>query len=266
MIHLTNEQLIKLREIQVEMLLEVKRICEKYGIKYCMIGGTMLGAIRHKGYIPWDDDADIAMLRDDYEKFRVICENELDIDRYYFQDDRNTEGYRWGYGKLRRKNTLFMRENQRHLDFGQEIFIDIFPLDYTPDHMPGRIIHMIHCYCVRKLLWSPVGMVVNRSKIKRVIYTITNRIPKEVIYSHYYKYINSRKKSNSVRLNLFPTRKPYGFPVHFFQELMEFEFEGQMLMGTKHYDEYLTMKFDDYMKLPPKEQQKIHPVEEIRFE
>lgn len=105
MVELTDKQLKELQQIQLQMLLEVKRICGKYNIRYSLIGGTLLGAIRHKGYIPWDDDADIGMLREDYEKFRRVCKKELDKDKYYFQDDRNTKGYRWGYGKLRRKNT-----------------------------------------------------------------------------------------------------------------------------------------------------------------
>ena len=92
MIQLTNEQLKKLQGIQLDMLVEIKRICEKHDIKYSLIGGTLLGAIRHKGYIPWDDDADVGMLREDYERFRKIAEEELDSEKYYFQDDRNTEG------------------------------------------------------------------------------------------------------------------------------------------------------------------------------
>lgn len=265
MIELTQEQLKKLREIQMDMLLEVKRICQKHDIKYSIIGGTLLGAVRHKGYIPWDDDADVGMLRADYERFRKVCEFELDAEKYYFQDDRNTKGYRWGYGKIRRKNTLFLRENQRHLDFGQEIFIDIFPLDYTPDNMFLRRVHMLHCFCIRKMLWSPVGMKVEKSFLKRMIYNMCSKAPKEKIYAHYYKYIQRQKKSNTVRLNLFPTKKPYGFPICYFEELMEFEFEGNKFPGSKYYDEYLKIKYDDYMKIPPKEVQKIHPVEEISF-
>lgn len=265
MIHLTEDQLRRLRTIQVDMLLEVKRICNKHGIKYSLIGGSLLGAIRHKGYIPWDDDADIAMLRKDYEKFRVICEKELDQDKYYFQDDRNTEGYRWGYGKLRRKDTLFLRENQKHLNFGQEIFIDIFPLDYAPDSMFFRRIHAIYCFCVRKLLWAPVGMMAEKNSIKRKIYKCLNHISKSSIYKHYYKYINHMKKSNTVRLNLFPTRKPYGFPIVFFERLIDVEFEGEKFSGSKYYDWYLKLKYGDYTKLPPKKERKIHPVTEIKL-
>lgn len=265
MIQLTKQQLTRLRKIQVEMLLEVKRICCKYNIMYSLIGGTLLGAVRHKGYIPWDDDADVGMLRKDYERFRKACAKELDRERYYFQDDRNTKGYRWGYGKLRRKNTLFLRENQGHLDFGQEIFIDIFPLDYAPDQMALRYVHMFHCFCIRKCLWAPVGEVAETNEIKRFVYRGLSRIPKDVIYRHYYRYLRTRKKSHTVRLNLFPTPSPYGFPIKYFEQLKCFEFEGEIFPGTKYYDEYLRIKYGDYMKLPPKEKQKIHPVSAIKF-
>ena len=105
--------------IQLEMLAEVDRICRKCNIHYNIIAGTLLGAVRHGGYIPWDDDADVAFLRPEYEKFRIACETELDGERFYFQDHRNTKGYRWGYGKLRRKGTLFVREHQEHMPYEQ---------------------------------------------------------------------------------------------------------------------------------------------------
>lgn len=265
MIQLTGEQLKQLQAIQLDMLKEVKRVCEKHNIQYSLIGGTLLGAIRHKGYIPWDDDADIGMLRADYEKFRVVCGKELDSEKYYFQDDRNTEGYRWGYGKIRRKNTIFLRENQRHLKFGQEVFIDIFPLDFAPDNMLSRRIHMFHCFCIRKALWSPVGMITEKNDLKRWIYKILSRVPKEKIYKHYYKYMNSRGITNTVRLNLFPTRRPYGFPISFFTELIEVEFEGEHFPGSAYFDEYLRIKYDDYMQLPQVEERKVHPVVEIKL-
>lgn len=265
MIQLTDEQLTQLREIQLDMLLEVKRICEKYHIQYSLIGGTLLGAVRHHGYIPWDDDADIGMLRKDYEKFRKVCKKELNPEKYYFQDDRNTEAYRWGYGKLRRKNTVFLRENQEHLKFGQEVFIDIFPLDYAPDGMIWRKIHMFHCFCIRKCLWAPVGAESEKSIIKRLVYKGLRKIPKEVIYKHYYRYIRTGKKSHTVRLNLFPTRKPYGFPIVYFKELRDFIFEGEVFPGTQHYDDYLKIKYGNYMELPPVEERKVHPVSKIKL-
>ena len=157
MLQLDDRQLRQLQMIELEMLVEVDRICKKCGIQYNIIAGTLLGAVRHGGFIPWDDDADVAMLRPEYEKFRKACKTELDTTRFYFQDHRNTRGYRWGYGKLRRKNTLFLRENQEHMPYKQGVFIDIFPLDGVPDNYLLRSLQNFHCYCVRKVLWSPVG-------------------------------------------------------------------------------------------------------------
>lgn len=265
MIHLTETQLTELHNIQMDMLLEIKKICEKHHIRYSLIGGTLLGAVRHQGFIPWDDDIDVGMLRKDYEKFRKISRRELDPEKYYFQDDRNTEGYRWGYGKLRRKNTVFLRENQAHLNFGQEIFIDIFPLDYAPDHMFFRMLHAFHCFCIRKCLWAPVGMRVGQKKVERCIYKLLSYIPKKVIYRHYYTYIRKVGKTETVRLNLFPTNKPFGFPVSFFQDLIEVVFEGEKFMGTKEYDQYLKIKYGNYMELPPIEKRKVHPVSKIKL-
>ena len=85
MIKLTEAQLRRVQKIELEMLVEVDRICRKCGIKYCIIAGTLLGAVRHKGFIPWDDDADVAMLRQEYERFRDACEKELDESRFEFQ-------------------------------------------------------------------------------------------------------------------------------------------------------------------------------------
>ena len=89
MIQLQEKTLRQLQIIELEMIIEVDRICKKCGIKYNIIAGTLLGAVRHGGFIPWDDDADIAMLRPEYEKFRDACRTELDTSRFYFQDHRS---------------------------------------------------------------------------------------------------------------------------------------------------------------------------------
>ena len=131
--HISEDELKQIQVVQQELILEVKRICQKCGIHFNMVGGTMLGAIRHKGYIPWDDDADIGFLRTEYEKFREACKTELNHEKYYIQDLRDTEGYRWGYGKLRRKGTEFVRLNQEFMPYEQGISIDLMPFDNVPE-------------------------------------------------------------------------------------------------------------------------------------
>ena len=113
----------QLQLLEFDILKKVRDICERNHITYFLSGGTLLGAVRHGGFIPWDDDADVAMLRADYERFRTACRTDLDPGKYYFQDHVVTPGYRWGYGKLRRKDTVFLREHQEHMPYEQGVFI-----------------------------------------------------------------------------------------------------------------------------------------------
>lgn len=249
--------------IQLEMLIEVDRICKKCEIKYNIIAGTLLGAVRHGGYIPWDDDADVAFLRPEYEKFRKACKTELDKDRFYFQDHRNTKGYRWGYGKIRRKNTLFLRENQEHMPYEQGIFIDIFPLDGVPDNYLARSLKNFECFCIRKILWSKVGKIAEKNFWKRQIYKLFDKIPEQKIFEYYHRMIwcCNKKKTRMVRILMFPTpNNEWGYYRCWYENSTDIEFEEYLLKGIKDYDSYLRFKFGNYMELPSAEKRKVHPV------
>lgn len=269
MIQLNKEMLRQVQLIQLEMLIEVDRICKKCNIKYNIIAGTLLGAIRHGGYIPWDDDADVALLRPEYEKFRIACKTELDRSRFYFQDHKNTRGYRWGYGKLRRKDTLFLREYQEHMPYDQGIFIDIFPLDGVPDNYFMRSVKNFECFCVRKILWSRVGKVAEKNFWKRQIYKILDKLPEKKVFCYYHLMIGnaSRKKTRMVRILMFPTpNSEYGYYRNWYENSIDTDFEGRVFQGIKDYDSYLTFKFGNYMELPPIEDRKVHPVSKIVLE
>ena len=266
MVQLDDVMLRKLQMIQLEMLVEVDRICKKCGIKYNIIAGTLLGAVRHGGYIPWDDDADVAMLRPEYEKFRKACKQELDASRFVFQDHRNTKGYRWGYGKLRRKDTLFLREHQEHMSYMQGIFIDIFPLDGVPDNYFLRSMKNFECFCVRKILWSKVGKVAEKNFFRRQVYKLLDKIPEKDIFHYYHAMIHhaNRKRTRMVRILMFPTpNDEWGYYRRWYENSAGIEFEGVAFQGIKDCDSYLSFKFGNYMELPPEEKRKIHPVSKI---
>lgn len=268
MIALDDATLRKIQLIQLEMLQEVDRICRKCNIHYNIIAGTLLGAVRHGVYIPWDDDADVAMLREEYEKFRQACKTELDTTRFYFQDHRNTKGYRWGYGKLRRKNTLFLREYQEHMPYKQGIFIDIFPLDGVPDNYLLRSLKNFECFCVRKILWSKVGKIAEKNFWKKQIYKLLDKISEKYIFRYYHIMIHNanKKKTRMVRILMFPTpNEEWGYYRNWYENSADTEFEGIVFQGIKDYDSYLSFKFGNYMELPPVEKRKVHPVSKLRI-
>lgn len=267
MLELDNDTLRKLQLTELELLEEVDRICKKCNIHYNIIAGTLLGAVRHGGFIPWDDDADVALLRPEYEKFRKACETELDTTRFYFQDHRNTPGYRWGYGKLRRKDTLFLREHQEHMPYEQGVFIDVFPLDFVPKNYGLRRLHNFKCFVYRKFFWSEVGRVADKSPFMRGVYSLMSKVPEQALKESFNRFVErtNRKKTGWVRILTFPTpNKAYGYQTKWYQHSAPIEFEGVTFQGIRDYDAYLSFKFGNYMELPPENQRKVHPVSDIK--
>lgn len=265
---LTDDMLKRVQKIELEMLLEVDRICKENNVKYTIIGGTLLGAVRHGGFIPWDDDADVAMLRPEYEKFCSVIDEELDHSRFYFQNMDRTDGYRWGYAKLRRKGTLFVRENQEHMKYAQGMFLDIFPIDGTPDNKICRKIHKFRCFCVRKILWSKVGMKVNRSRILRGVYWLLSMIPEHVVKKMYRGLVlkTNADTTRLVRTLTYPAPPKWdGYYRKWFAETAPILFEGYELEGVKDYKGWLSFEFGNYMELPPEDKRKTHPVTDIKF-
>lgn len=265
---LSDEELKQVQDIQKELINEVKRICKKCNIHFGMVGGTMLGAIRHKGYIPWDDDADIGFLRTEYEKFREACKTELDHEKYYMQDLRDTEGYRWGYGKLRRKNTEFIRLNQEFMPYEQGISIDLMPFDNVPDGWLARRIHFFRCFLYRKLFWSEVGSRAEQNIWIRFVYKIMRFIPMKRVIKSYQRFIDDgqKEKTHLVRILTFPTPKGvYGYERKWYTQLGMYQFDDMMLPGAKDFDGYLKVKYGNYMELPPIEKRKTHPISKLKL-
>lgn len=274
---LTPEQFRKMQLTELDMLVEFDRVCRKHDIGYVISGGSLLGAVRHKGFIPWDDDADIAMLREDYEKFKLHL-SELNPEICYFQDHETDPEYRWGYGKLRRTGTKYVRVGQEHLKCKTGIFVDVFPLDDVPISTIGQMLQDFHCYCLRKILWSEVGKY-SCNNILKYWYSLLSHIPTSLVFNQLklYEKRSNNSTPNKVRTLLFPASGKlyyksekladrYGTPKKWFLERSEYEFEGKMLLGPKDYDGLLKHFYRDYMKLPPENKREQHsPCAEIIF-
>ena len=276
---LKDEEFRKMQLLELDMLVELDKVCRKHNIKYSMFGGTLLGAIRHKGFIPWDDDIDVVMLREEYDKFKKHID-ELDSSICYFQDNDTDPEYRWGYGKLRRTNTKFIRVGQEHLKCKTGIFIDVFPLDDIPKSTIGQMINDFRCFCLRKITYSEVGRVSeSNSKFKKFIYSLLSKIPLSFVFNKFKKMTkNSNNKSDNLVRTYFytaigklyrkhPLKCRYGMPKKWFLNLSEYTFEGHKFYGCKDYDEVLTFAFGDYMTLPPENKRDPHaPVSSYSFD
>lgn len=256
-VKLNNEQLRLLQLNELAMLIEVDRICRKNNIKYTLAGGTMLGAVRHKGFIPWDDDIDVRFKREEYEKFYEACKKDLDNEHFFLQEYRTDPNYRWGYSKMRLKGSEFIRIGQEHMHYVTGVNIDIFITDNIPDNAIQRRIQIIKSYCLRKIMYSEVGMKNSKNVLMRLWYRILYLIPRDFsvkIYNNMVKKSNKMKATNGRCLLWWESYVSYrGMALKFLDEYTELEFEGMKFSVVKDWDEYLTISYGDYMKLPPVE-------------
>ena len=120
-------ELRRIQLLELDLLKKVKKICEKYGLVYYLVSGTLLGAVRHKGFIPWDDDIDIAMPYNDYCIFLTLAQKELG-DKYFVQNFNTEDGFNRGFTKIRINNTTYVSTENIDSTIHQGIWIDIFPL------------------------------------------------------------------------------------------------------------------------------------------
>lgn len=270
MIELTQNQLEKLRKTEIDILNEIDRICKKYDIQYFLAGGTLLGAVRHSGFIPWDDDMDIYMYRSYYEKFCFVCKKELNNTHYFWQTQETDINYRWTYGKMRRKETLYIREGQEHMKFFQGIFVDVIPFDKRSENLRLWSIQDHICRIWRRVLWSPVGAHTQNSRILRIWYKILSGISRNIVYMLYMKTATFFNDSDSRKYFSYNVtwKYPYkdGIDEEWIKDTVDLPFENFIYPAPQNYDAFLRFYYGEYMKYPPEnERHGSAPVSYIQF-
>lgn len=258
---MTQEEIGKIGLLQLEIMDEVHRICEKCGITYYIIAGTLLGAVRHKGFIPWDLDIDVAMLREDYDRFKTACQTELDKGYTYF-DYNSFRNYMRPHALISRNDTKIHIKhdlvNPKLMDLG--VYLDIFPLDMAPDDEKLRNKQAKALKCIRKLkdyrlpysysnkTWKRYAHYVVSGLLSWIPTTAINRRQQEIMQkyrSQQTKCVCSMASRYSYEKQCMP-REIYGTPVLL-------KFEDRMYYAPEQYEEYLTRIYGDYMQLPPVE-------------
>ena len=248
----------QLHSMLLNVALEIKRICDENNISYFLIGGSLLGAVRHQGFIPWDDDMDIGFLREDYEKFLILCNTELN-EKYELITTKKPN-YGLPFSKIQIKDTLFKEKGAPECNSENGIYVDIFPVDRYPDTFFDRKIHGIQVLLLRYALLKKCDYqaVKNGIDLKKVIgNTYTAIHSKEYIVKKIHSVATKYNDKNTKFFYTTGSAYPYGkeiFPQKCFEgQLEEVLFEGIMFKCPHFKEQILEHMYGDYMKLPPQE-------------
>lgn len=252
-------------KIELDILQVVHNVCVENGLKYTLAYGTLIGAIRHGGFIPWDDDIDIMMPRNDYNTLLKIWKDVAPTD-YIIQDYNTDEDYTNNFAKVRKNNTTFLQfEEEKTKHYHKGIFIDIFPGDRVAS---GKVNCSIQYLAFAVNLLYSRGYPSGASGIMGAIERILLSTKKE-------NYIKRRQKAEKVmcRWNdketsdfVFPCTIScctHYYPANMFTDLATISFSGKEFCITKEYDRVLRVEYGDYMKLPPEKERvwKHHPLQ-----
>lgn len=263
----------QLQNIEFEILQSFHEICIKHDIKYFLAGGTFLGAIRHRGFIPWDDDIDVGMLREDYEKFCKIALSELppDLVLQNFDTEPNCGLI---FAKIRKKGTVLSEVYSHHIEMNQGVWIDIFPFDYIDDDVNKQMIqqkkvlffknlYIIKCgyknphpentaYCLSYFIAKFFVNFISRDFLIKKIKKMMNQISNKTEYI--YPFGGAYPKKDRLKTS-------------WAQNLVLRDFENGKFLTIEDFDDYLKQLYGDYMKLPPIEKRTsgMHNIYEIKI-
>ena len=265
-----NDILRRLQLTEVEILKEVVRICKENKLQYFLIGGTLLGAIRHKVFIPWDDDLDIAMPRKDYEKLLKLCEKELDS-KYYLHSYYSDREYWLPFAKIRKNGTVFEDEHITSINSHKGIYIDVFPLDNA--NMQQSLIQDIQAKIVKRisnLVVQKRGLnVAEPGLVTKIILNMLKPIKLQSLTKFQTKVMSYNGGNDSeYHINL---GSNYNYikqtiPKEKYYPPIKVEFEGEFYNAPNDWDYVLKRIYGDYMKLPPEDKRVTHNPVRLKFE
>jgi len=244
---MNESSLKKAQMIMLDILTEVDIICQKHNIKYWLDSGTLLGAVRHKGFIPWDDDLDISMLLEDYEKFCKIAPNELK-DGLFLQTKKTDPSFPYDIAKIRSDKGIIIEKHEanKKVKYNQGIFIDIIPVIKISNSILINFYYKIIFFLIKILSYK----YLNNEKIRERIITYIDRF-------------NNSNGTKIIRSGKFPSSLLY-VDINILFPLKKIEFCDKTFYAPNNVDLYLKCLYgNDYMQLPAKEQQKAHALEII---
>ncbi len=263
-LNLDRETLRKLQIKELESLVYFDEFCKKHELSYFLLGGCVIGAIRHKGFIPWDDDVDIIMPRRDYERMLKLWKEHESNERFLMLKTDGKVFTGNSFATMIDTSATMVKDNQKDIDVPHGIVTDIFPLDGCPDSKFKRYLQYYHA-----MMYSLYITEVVPTKHGKLI---------QFVSSVLLKFIPSRERRTKIWQKHEKKMTKYGFRTHekctelcagphymmneypqkAFDKAEYHEFEGLMMPLPQGYDQYLKMAFGNYMEMPPEDKQVPH--------
>ena len=267
----SDKELKKLQSVEIGIAKEIIRICELNNISYFTVGGSTLGAIRHNGFIPWDDDMDIGMCRRDYDKFLKIAPKQLNkgFILQHYTTEKKTPTY---HAKVMKKGTHFVEAYAENINIPHDVFVDIMPFDNIPKDKNKLIkyrkkVKLFHQLFIAKSVWK-TSLTRGYKKyiysiIRLVLHILLIPISKDYLYKKLEIEIRRYNKKESEMMSsrglpVFECKKEYVFPT------ISHKFESLNLEIPNNFDSILKHQYGNYMQLPPKNQQVGHVPKKLK--
>ncbi len=254
----TQETLKKIQEIEFDILQKIDIICRAHNLTYFAIGGSVLGAVRHQGFIPWDDDIDIGMPRKDYEAFLRFAAEELP-EGYFLQTFFTEKNSPFYFAKVRKDNTRFVEYYIKDLDVHHGLFVDIFPFDNVPDNDMLKKLHYRLCRIANHLYLSKALTTVCSSRferkdnykgfIRKLLHFMLLPVPKSLLFRMLdgcVRMFNNKSCSEISHI----VRRRLRVKLDDLYPLIYLPFGETQIPVPNNYDAYLTAQYGDY-KNPP---------------
>ena len=267
--------LAKLHGLQLKIAMEIQRVCEKNGLRCFLVYGSLLGAVRHGGFIPWDDDMDVGMLRADYDAFVEACKTDLGSE-FVLQTWDNDPEYPFADGKVRLKGTHVSEKFAAGCGTpgNDGICVDVFPFNAVPDGTWARKLQGWGCFVFKRLLWIRKGFgkcIREESFAQRLKYDAFRILASLFPYGTLKKcfrrvmgHWNGRKTRDVVANGDYYLLKQV-IPRAWTEDLEPVPFEGETFPAFRERVAYLERVYGDYMALPPPEKRRAHELGHIDF-
>lgn len=268
-----RELLRRVQLTQLEIAKEIRRVCEENDISYFLAHGTFLGAVRHQGFIPWDDDMDMGMLRPDYEKFCRIAPEKLKPE-FFFQNWYTEPNYAQPFGKVMKRNTVYLEGKKTGRLKENGFYVDIFPFDNAPASAgeQQRLERRLRSIFRTKLMksgykpWMENGRILPKKRLGYVYYQLKALFAGQQELARRYDELATSYPESQTLQQQYPGSATKYFQREWLENLAPYTFEGEIFPGPANYDGYLTSMYGEYMVLPPEgKRENRHQIVKIDF-